>query len=65
MYQALYRLEERGLVAAQWGVTEQNRRARFYEITVAGVALLEEQTAWWLRYSDVVTALLTRAPQAG
>lgn len=59
LYQALYRMEKRGLVEAEWGVTEQNRRARYYRITVAGLAHLEEQTAWWLRYAETVTDLLT------
>lgn len=63
LYQALYRLEKRGLVAGEWGVTEENRRARYYGITVAGEQELQRQTAWWLRYAETVTELLTASPE--
>ena len=59
MYQVLHRLEERGFVDARWQLTDNNRRARFYTLTTAGRAQLKTQTALWIRYSDVVTALLT------
>ncbi|HSJ08623.1 MAG TPA: PadR family transcriptional regulator [Longimicrobiales bacterium] len=65
LYQALYRMEKRGLVEAQWGVTENNRRARYYHITAEGQEQLEQQTQQWLRYSEVVTDILTQRPQAG
>lgn len=58
LYQALYRLEARQLVAAEWGVTENNRRARYYEITPAGRAHLEKERAGWLRYAQRVQAIL-------
>ncbi len=61
LYQALYRLEERGFVAAEWGVTEKNRRARYYRLTPAGRAHLKAQTAQWVRYSRTVTGILTSA----
>jgi transcriptional regulator len=59
MYQVLHRLEERGFVDAKWQLTDNNRRARFYKLTAAGRAQLKAQTAIWIRYSEVVTALLT------
>jgi PadR family transcriptional regulator, regulatory protein PadR len=59
MYQVLHRLEGAGFVDAEWRVTENNRRARFYALTAAGRAHLKAQTATWLRYSDVVTTLMT------
>jgi PadR family transcriptional regulator, regulatory protein PadR len=62
LYQALYRMEERGLVQAEWGVTENNRRARYYRITPAGRAHLKAETARWLRYTQLVTGIL--APSA-
>jgi PadR family transcriptional regulator len=69
IYQALYRLEKRSLVDAEWGVTENNRRARYYRITAAGRAHLRSQTAQWLRYATTVTGLLTaagtRKPETG
>jgi len=63
LYQALYRLEQRGLVGADWGVTENNRRARYYRLTPAGRAHLRTETAQWQRYSAFVAAVL--APQDG
>ena len=59
MYQVLHRLEERGWVDAEWRVTDNNRRARYYTLTAAGRAHLKAQTTTWLRYSDIVTALMT------
>jgi PadR family transcriptional regulator PadR len=62
LYQALYRMEERGLVKAEWGVTENNRRARYYRITPAGSAHLEAETAQFLRYAETVGGILGAAP---
>jgi transcriptional regulator len=59
LYQALYRLEERGLVKAEWGLTENNRRARYYHITPAGRAHLAAETDRWSRYAATVTGILT------
>jgi transcriptional regulator len=64
VYQALYRMEERGLIEAEWGVTENQRQARYYKITVAGRAHLKAQTAQWVRYAETVTAILTVAPRS-
>lgn len=64
VYQALYRMEERELIAAEWGVTENQRQARYYKITPQGRAHLKAQTAQWLRYSETVTAILTVAPKS-
>ncbi len=62
LYQALHRLEERGLVAADWGVTENNQRARYYRITKAGRARLAAETTQWVRYAKTVTEILTSVP---
>ena len=59
LYQALHRMEERGLVEAEWGVSENNRRARYYRATTAGRAHLRAETARWVRYAEVVTGILT------
>jgi PadR family transcriptional regulator PadR len=64
VYQALYRMEERELIAAEWGVTENQRQARYYKITSQGRAHLKAQTAQWLRYADTVTTILTAAPKS-
>ena len=58
LYQAVYRLEERGMVEAQWGVTENNRRARYYSITTEGRAHLKSETARLLKYAQTLTAIL-------
>jgi transcriptional regulator len=62
LYQALHRLEERGLVVAEWGVTGNNQRARYYRVTKAGRAHLAAETAQWVRYAKTVTGILTAAP---
>jgi transcriptional regulator len=58
MYQALHRLEGRRLVKAEWGVTENNRRARYYALTARGRKRLQEESATWLRYTASVTGIL-------
>jgi len=62
LYQALHRIEDRGLVVAEWGVTENNQRARYYKITKAGRAHLTAETRQWVRYANTVTDILTSAP---
>jgi len=59
LYQALYRLESRQLVTAEWGVTDNSRRARYYKVTRQGRTYLQQETARWLRYADTVTGILT------
>jgi PadR family transcriptional regulator PadR len=61
LYQALHRLEERGLVAAEWGMTENNRRARYYTITRTGRSHLRAETTRWLRYTETVSDILAAA----
>jgi transcriptional regulator len=61
LYQALYRLEAKQLVAADWGVTDNGRRARYYRVTRQGRAHLQKETAKWLRYAETVTGILTTA----
>jgi PadR family transcriptional regulator, regulatory protein PadR len=61
LYQALHRLEARGLIAAEWGMTENNRRARYYTLTRAGRAHLRVETSRWIRYSATVTDILGAA----
>lgn len=64
LYQAVYRLEERGLVEANWGVTEHNRRARYYTITPAGRSHLRAETRNWVQYAETVTDILTASREA-
>jgi len=63
IYQSLYRMEVRGLVRAEWGVTKEGRRARYYSVTPAGRTHLRTETAQWTRYADVVGALLKLDPE--
>jgi transcriptional regulator len=58
VYQALYRLEARRLIAADWATSERGRRARYYELTAAGRAALRAETARWRRYAEVMTTIL-------
>ena len=64
VYQSVYRLEARGMVRAEWGVTSNNRKARYYSATREGKELLRNEIRSWLRYADAVTALLTLTPLA-
>lgn len=63
LYQALRRLESRGLVKAEWGVSENNRRARFYALTAAGRRELKRSAAAWREYATAVFRVLD--PVAG
>jgi PadR family transcriptional regulator, regulatory protein PadR len=59
MYQALHRLEGRGHIEAEWGVTENNRRARYYKLTAAGRRHLRAETESWVRYTTSVSSILS------
>ena len=61
LYQALHRLHRQDLVDAEWGPSENNRRARFYTLTPAGRKRLREETATWRRYVRAVDAVLQGA----
>ncbi|HUP05218.1 MAG TPA: PadR family transcriptional regulator [Bryobacteraceae bacterium] len=61
LYPALHRLERRGLVKAEWGESENNRRARYYRLTREGRAQLEVETDKWRRLADVVAQVLETA----
>lgn len=58
LYQALHRLDRQGLVEAEWGPSDNNRRARYYTLTAAGRKRLRDETASWRRYSRAVEAVL-------
>ena len=58
LYPALQRLEHQGWVSAKWGVSEQNRRARFYALTRAGRRQLDKETASWERLAAAVTLVV-------
>jgi transcriptional regulator len=58
IYPALVRLEDQGWIASEWGVSENNRRARFYALTAAGRKQLKEEVANWQRVTALVDAVL-------
>src|SRR5262244_583746 len=60
LYPALYRLELDGAIAASWGASENNRKAKYYRITKRGQKLLAEQEATWNRLSNAVARVLGR-----
>ena len=62
LYPALRRLEDRGWVTSEWGLSENNRRARFYTISATGRRHLRNEATVWLRYSQAVTRVLRAAP---
>lgn len=61
LYPALHRLEERGLIASEWGESLNNRRAKFYKLTAAGRKKLETERQTWERFSGAVEAILRDA----
>jgi PadR family transcriptional regulator, regulatory protein PadR len=58
LYPALYRLESRDLISAEWGQSENNRRAKYYTLTAAGRRRLREETAGWKRLASAMAAAL-------
>ena len=63
LYPALYRLEHQGLIASDWGESENNRKARFYRLTAAGRKKLQKETENWNRMADVIGGILSREPE--
>lgn len=61
LYQALRRLERKGWVKAEWGITETNRRARYYTLTSAGKKQLAREVSAWERYAEAVSRVLAPA----
>ncbi|MFN2567163.1 MAG: PadR family transcriptional regulator [Gemmatimonadaceae bacterium] len=61
LYPALQRLERQGWITADWGVSETNRRARFYRLTAAGRRRLEQERADWERLSAAISLVLRTA----
>jgi len=59
LYQALHRLENRKWVSASWGLSENNRKAKYYTLTTAGRAQLRSESAVWQTYADAVAKVLS------
>ncbi len=58
LYPALHRLEARGWISSEWGASENNRRAKFYDLTQLGRQQLAEEVAIWERFAEAVTLIL-------
>ena len=61
LYPALHRLEVRGLLASEWGVSESNRRAKYYRLTVAGRKQLEKEAVRWKLMSTAIARIMETA----
>jgi PadR family transcriptional regulator, regulatory protein PadR len=64
LYPALFRLEHQGLLDAEWGVSENNRKAKFYDLTAAGRKRLKTETESWQRLSSAMATVLAATPQS-
>jgi len=62
IYASLVRLQQRGWISAEWGISDNNRKAKFYAITTQGRAQLAEDAAYWQRLSDVMGRVLAMPP---
>jgi PadR family transcriptional regulator PadR len=58
VYQALHRLEERDLVRAEWGLSDKNRRVRFYRLTAAGRVHLRAESSRWADYAELLVGMM-------
>lgn len=63
LYPALHRMEARGWVAAEWGLSENNRRAKYYRLTPSGRRQLVSEESAWARLAEAVTRVLTATAQ--
>ena len=63
LYPAVYRLEHQGLIEAEWGVSNNNRRAKYYTLTAAGRRRLREETAGWNRLATAIASALSTTPE--
>ena len=65
IYAALVRLQQRGWIKAEWGISDNNRKAKFYSITARGRKQLAEDAAYWQRLSEVMGRLLSMSEEGG
>jgi PadR family transcriptional regulator PadR len=63
LYPGLYRLERQGLLRTSWGISENNRRAKFYELTATGRRRLREETESWNRLATAIASALAVQPE--
>jgi PadR family transcriptional regulator PadR len=63
LYPALYRLEHQGLISAEWGESDNRRKAKYYTLTAAGRRRFKEETAYWQRLSQAIGFALEALPE--
>ena len=63
LYPALYRLEHQGLIASEWGESENKRKAKYYRLTATGRLRLQEEVDYWRRFSQAVGFALNSTPE--
>jgi transcriptional regulator len=63
LYPALYRLEHQGLIASEWGESENKRKAKYYRLTAAGRRRFKDETAYWRRFSEAIGFALEAVPE--
>jgi transcriptional regulator len=63
LYPALHRLERQGLIASEWGVSDNNRRAKFYSLTAAGRKRLSSESSKWNQFVAAVARIMRPAPE--
>jgi transcriptional regulator len=63
LYPALYRVERQGLIDSEWGISENNRRAKYYKLTALGRQRLRDESASWNRLADAMAAALRATSQ--
>lgn len=63
LYPALYRLEHQGLIASEWGESDNKRKARFYRLTAAGRRQLQSETEKWNRMASLIAGILSTTPE--
>ena len=61
LYQALHRLEDRGWIESEWGLSENNRRAKFYELTAEGKRQLRAELSAWKKYAEAIFKVIETA----
>ena len=63
LYPALYRLEHQGLIAGEWGASDNNRRAKYYTLTAAGRRRLQQEARQWNDLADIIASVLKTSPE--
>jgi PadR family transcriptional regulator PadR len=63
LYPALYRLEHQGWIASEWGESENNRKAKYYRLTVGGKRTLQSEAQKWNRMAEVIAGILGKKPE--